>query len=45
MRGYMGVGDVKLWLALLWALPVEFTSNILPLLFLSFLLTSLSQLL
>ncbi|MBI5954917.1 MAG: prepilin peptidase [Chloroflexi bacterium] len=44
-RGYMGAGDVKLWLALLWALPVEFTSNILPLMFLSFLLTSLPQLL
>jgi Flp pilus assembly protein protease CpaA len=41
--GYMGAGDVKLWLALLWALPVEFTSNILSLMFLSFLLTSLSQ--
>jgi len=44
-RGIMGAGDAKLWLALLWALPVEFTSNLLPLMFLSFLLTSLSQLL
>ena len=45
LRGYMGAGDIKLWLALLWALPVEFTSSLLPLMFLSFLLTSLSQLL
>jgi Flp pilus assembly protein protease CpaA len=44
-RGIMGAGDAKLWLAILWALPVESTSNVLPLMFLSFLLTSLLQLL
>jgi Flp pilus assembly protein protease CpaA len=44
VRGYMGAGDVKLWLALLWALPVEFTSNTLSLMFSSFLLTALLQL-
>jgi len=41
--GYMGAGDAKLWLALLWALPVEYTLNAVPLMFLALLLTSLSQ--
>ena len=44
-RGIMGAGDAKLWLALLWALPIEFTSNAVRLMFLSFLLTGLLQLL
>jgi Flp pilus assembly protein protease CpaA len=42
-RGAVGAGDTKLWLALLWALPVGFASHVVPLTFLSFLLTALSQ--
>jgi Flp pilus assembly protein protease CpaA len=42
-RGIMGAGDVKLWLALLWALPLEFTSHVVPMMFLSFLITALIQ--
>jgi Flp pilus assembly protein protease CpaA len=42
-RGIMGAGDAKLWLALLWALPIEFTSNAVPLMFLSFFITALLQ--
>jgi Flp pilus assembly protein protease CpaA len=41
--GAMGAGDAKLWLALLWALPLEYTLNAVPLMFLSLLLTSLFQ--
>jgi Flp pilus assembly protein protease CpaA len=41
----MGAGDVKLWLALLWALPVEYGLNAVPLIFPSFLLTAMLQLL
>jgi Flp pilus assembly protein protease CpaA len=40
---WMGAGDVKLWLALLWALPVDFSPQVLPLMFISFLLTGLVQ--
>jgi Flp pilus assembly protein protease CpaA len=42
-RGIMGAGDAKLWLALLWALPAVFVSNVVPLMFLSFLITALLQ--
>src|SRR5574341_603592 len=42
---WMGAGDVKLWLALLWALPVEHSSQALPLMFISFFLTGLVQIL
>ena len=42
---WMGAGDVKLWLALFWALPVEFASQALPFMFISFLLSSAAQIL
>jgi leader peptidase (prepilin peptidase) / N-methyltransferase len=41
----MGAGDVKLWLAVLWALPVDLSSQALPLMFSSFFLTGLVQIL
>jgi Flp pilus assembly protein protease CpaA len=44
-REWMGVGDVKLWLALLWLLPKEFSAHILLFMFASFFLTALLQLL
>jgi Flp pilus assembly protein protease CpaA len=42
VSGWMGAGDVKLWLALAWSMPVQVC---LPLLFLSFALTGLAQIL
>ena len=42
-KQWMGAGDVKLWLAILWALPVELEAQALPFLFLSFFITSLAQ--
>ncbi|GER79109.1 MAG: hypothetical protein DPW21_00750 [Anaerolineae bacterium] len=42
--GWMGAGDAKLWIALLWALPVEMSSRALPLMFLAFFVTGLPQL-
>jgi len=42
---WMGAGDVKLWLAILWSLPVELEAQVLPFLFLSFFITSLAQIL
>lgn len=41
--GWMGAGDVKLWIALLWALPVEGSSHILLFMFISFLVTGFAQ--
>ena len=41
--GWMGAGDVKLWIALLWALPVEGSSHALFFMFISFLVTGLAQ--
>ncbi len=43
--GWMGAGDVKLWIALLWALPVEQTSNAVLFMFMAFLTTSVVQVL
>ncbi|MBI5933860.1 MAG: prepilin peptidase [Chloroflexi bacterium] len=43
-NGWMGAGDAKLWIALLWALPVETSTQALPLMFLTFFFTSLLQL-
>ena len=37
--GGMGAGDVKLWMAILWSLPDTNISSLLPLVFLSFLIT------
>lgn len=42
--GWMGAGDAKLWIALLWALPVEISTQTLPLMFLTFFFTGLIQL-
>ena len=44
VNGWMGAGDAKLWIALLWALPVEVSSQTLPLMFLAFFITGLIQL-
>jgi prepilin peptidase CpaA len=44
-RGWMGAGDVKLWMAVLWALPDEHSSQALLMLFISFLLSGLMQIL
>lgn len=41
--GWMGAGDVKLWIALLWALPVEQSSHSLLFMFISFLVTGAAQ--
>ena len=43
-NGWMGAGDSKLWIALLWALPVNISAQALPLIFLTFFLTGLLQL-
>ncbi len=40
---WMGGGDVKLWLAILWALPAQFSAQTLPWMFATFFLTSLLQ--
>ncbi len=42
---WMRAGDVKLWIALLWALPVESSPQVLLIMFASFFLTSLAQIL
>ena len=44
VNGWMGAGDAKLWIALLWALPVNIYAQALPLIFLTFFLTGLLQL-
>jgi Flp pilus assembly protein protease CpaA len=41
--GWMGAGDAKLWIALLWALPMDLSTQALPLMFLTFFLTGLVQ--
>ena len=43
VKGGMGAGDVKLWIALLWALPIEYSEQAFPLIFLTFFLTGLGQ--
>lgn len=42
--GWMGAGDVKLWMAILWALPDSNIPSLILLVFLSFLITSILQL-
>lgn len=44
-NGWMGAGDVKLWIALLWALPDSSASPLLLLIFLSLFITSAIQIL
>lgn len=39
----IGAGDAKLWMALLWALPVEQSSHALLFIFISFLITGFAQ--
>jgi Flp pilus assembly protein protease CpaA len=41
--GWMGAGDVKLWMAALWALPNSNIPYLILLIFISFLLTGLAQ--
>ena len=41
--GWIGAGDAKLWIALLWALPVDLSTRALPLMFLTFFITGLIQ--
>ncbi len=40
---WMGGGDVKLWLAILWTLPTQFSTQALLWMFVTFFLTSLLQ--
>ena len=42
-KHWMGGGDVKLWLAVLWALPTPYSAFSLPLMFAAFFLTGLLQ--
>ena len=41
--GWMGAGDVKLWMAVLWTLPDSSTAPLILLISISFLITSLAQ--
>ncbi len=42
---WMGGGDVKLWLVMMWALPADSSTQALPIMFITFFLTSLGQIL
>ena len=42
-NGWMGAGDAKLWIAVLWALPNSNTSFLILLMCLSFILTGIVQ--
>ena len=41
---WMGAGDVKLWLALIWAMPLSISDKVLPVMFGTFFITGLIQL-
>ena len=41
---WMGAGDVKLWLALIWAMPLSISEKVLPVMFGTFFITGLIQL-
>ncbi len=43
--GWMGAGDVKLWIAVLWALPDSNAPSLILLVFISFVLTGIPQML
>jgi Flp pilus assembly protein protease CpaA len=43
LGGWMGAGDIKLWMAVLWALPDSSTTSLMPLIFMSLFATSLAQ--
>jgi len=45
ISGWMGAGDVKLWMAVLWALPFEFSSYVPFMMFASFFFSGLVQIL
>ena len=42
---WMGAGDVKLWMALLWSLPIDPGSNVIFFMFGTFIITGLVQIL
>ncbi len=42
---WMGAGDAKLWIALLWAMPPQFSESALSLMFLAFFFTGMMQIL
>jgi leader peptidase (prepilin peptidase) / N-methyltransferase len=44
-NSWMGAGDVKLWMAILWALPETNIPSFIPLVFVSFLFTGIAQML
>lgn len=41
---WMGAGDVKLWLALIWAMPLSISEKVLPVLLAALFITGLLQL-
>lgn len=45
LGGWMGAGDVKLWMAVLWTLPDTTTLSLILPIFISFLLTGIAQIL
>ncbi len=44
-NGWMGAGDAKLWIAVLWTVPIGFPSNVLLIMFATFFLSGLAQIL
>ena len=44
-KDWMGAGDVKLWLALVWAMPISLSGKILPCMLLTLFITGLGQIL
>lgn len=45
LGGWMGAGDAKLWMAVLWALPDSHIPSLILFVFLSFLITGMLQML
>jgi Flp pilus assembly protein protease CpaA len=41
----MGAGDIKLWLVLVWAMPLSLSDKILPCMLLTLFITGLGQIL
>ena len=44
-NGWMSAGDAKLWLALVWAMPISLSGKILPCMLLTLFITGLGQIL
>ena len=44
INDWMGAGDVKLWLALIWGMPLSVSEKALPIMLTTFFMTSLVQL-